>query len=300
VIRGYTIVFPFVKGVELLAIFPSMSLSTLSKAKIIVVNHDVHGLYEPKASLLWRFLIIMRSGKLLDFPLSRILVVYVSRYSKYSSHIITGSRHVLEKGLVLYPILREYLRASHAKSHNVKEPYKLLIFAKVAKMLNEDFWNVIGRCLEDFVKEGKDFELTIMGGGPADVVEALRTIISKHLSLEILEKTIFRFNVSNEERDRVIEQSDLLIYPPSTEGLRMPVFEAIMRGIPVLSARQTALIELVPSWIYPHREFRYLDFCEALTRAFLDYDKLTHHVKNTKRSVIVTSLANLKRLLRIL
>ncbi len=71
-----------------------------------------------------------------------------------------------------------------------------------------------------------------MGGGPAGVVEALRTIISKHLSLKILEKIIFKFNVSNEERDRVIEQSDLLIYPPSTEGLGMPVLEAVMRGTP--------------------------------------------------------------------
>ncbi len=139
VVQGFVVVFPFVKGFELLIIFFSMPLSILSKARITIINHDIHGLYESKASLSWRFLIIMRSGKLLDFPLSRILVVYVSRYSQYSSYAITGSRHVLEKGLVLYPILRGYLRVSHAKSRSVREPYKLLIFAKVAKMLNEDF-----------------------------------------------------------------------------------------------------------------------------------------------------------------
>ena len=96
VIRGYVVVFPFVKGFELLAILSIMPLSILSKARIVIVNHDVHGLYESKASLLWRFLIIMRSGKLLDFPLSRITMVYVSRYSKYSSYHVTGSRHILE------------------------------------------------------------------------------------------------------------------------------------------------------------------------------------------------------------
>jgi hypothetical protein len=200
VIQGYVIVFPFVKGFELLTIFFSMPLSILSRARIIIINHDVHGLYESKASLLWRFLIIMRSGKLLDFPLSRITMFYVSRYSKYSSYHVTGSRHVLEKGLVLYPILRKHLRASHAKDRDMKKPYKILIFAKVAKMLNEDFWNVIGKCFEDFVKQGKDFELTVMGGGPSDIVEALKAIIYRYLGPEVLERTIFRFNVSNEER----------------------------------------------------------------------------------------------------
>jgi glycosyltransferase involved in cell wall biosynthesis len=119
----------------------------------------------------------------------------------------------------------------------MKMPHKILIFAKVAKMLNEDFWNVIGKCFEDFVRQGKDFELTIVGGGPPDTVGAVKTIICKYLGSEVLKRTVFRFNVSNEERDKVIEQSDLMIYPLSTEGLGMPIFEAIMRGVPVLRAR---------------------------------------------------------------
>jgi hypothetical protein len=76
-----------------------------------------------------------------------------------------------------------------------------------------------------------------MGGGPPNIVEAVKAIICKYLGSEVLKRTVFRFNVSNEERDRVMEQSDLMIYPLSTEGLGMPIFEAIMRGVPVLSAR---------------------------------------------------------------
>jgi len=300
VIRGYVVVFPFVKGFELLAILFAMPLSTLSRARIVIVNHDVHGLYESKGSLLWSFLIIMRSGKLLDFPLSRITMVYVSRYSKYSSYHVTGSRHVHEKGLILYPISRSHLRASRSKDHSMKTPYKILIFAKVAKMLNEDFWNVIGKCFEDFVRQGKDFELTIMGGGPPDTVGAVKTIIYKYLSSEVLKRTVFRFNVSNEERDKVIEQSDLMIYPLSTEGLGMPIFEAIMRGVPVLSTRQTALIEFVPPQIYPYRDFKYPDFCEALINALLNYDKLLQYVENVKKEVTMITLANLKQLLQML
>jgi glycosyltransferase involved in cell wall biosynthesis len=100
------------------------------------------------------------------------------------------------------------------------------------------------------------------------------------------------------KRDRVMEQSDIIIYPLSTKGLGMPVFEAIMRGVPVLSARQTALIEFVPSQIYPYRDFRYPDFCEALTNTLLNYDKLLQHVEKVKRKVIATTLTNLKQLLQ--
>jgi len=300
IVHGYIIVFPFVKGFELLMILFLMPLSILNKARIIIINHDVHGLYESRVSLLWRFLIIMRSGKLLDIPLSRVLVVYVSRYSKYSSFHVTGSKHVLEKGLVLYPILRRYLRASRAKSHCMKEPYKLLIFAKVAKMLNQDFWNVIGKCLEDLVKQNIDFELIIMGGGSQYVIENFKDIVHRYLSTEVLKRIAFRFNVTNEERDIVIEQSDVAIYPLSTEGLGMPVFEMVMRGTPVLSARQTALIEFIPSWVYPNREFRYPDFCEALIKALLSYDKLLQYVEKVKREVIIITLINLKQLLRTL
>jgi len=300
VIRGYVIVFPFVKGYELLAILFAMPLSTPSRARIVIVNHDVHGLYESKGSLLWRFLIIMRSGKLLNFPLSRITMVYVSRYSKYSSYHVTGCRHVLVKGLILYPVSRSHLRASRSKDHSMKIPYKILIFAKAAKMLNEDFWNVIGKCFEGFVKQGKDFELTIMGGGSPSTVEAVKTIICKYLGSEVLKRTVLRFNVSNEERDRVIEQSDLMIYPLSTEGLGMPIFEAIMKGVPVLSARQTALIEFVPLQIYPYRDFRYPDFCEALINALVNYDKLIRYVENVKKKVTMITLTNLKQLLQML
>jgi glycosyltransferase involved in cell wall biosynthesis len=182
----------------------------------------------------------------------------------------------------------------------MKTPYKILIFAKAAKMLNEDFWNVIGKCFEDFVRQGKGFELTIMGGGPPNTAEAVKNFICKYLGSEVLKRTVFRFNVSNEERDRVIEQSDLMIYPLSTEGLGMPIIEAIMRGVPVLSARQTALIEFVPPQIYPYRDFKYPDFCEALINALLNYDKLLQYVENVKKEVTMITLTNLKQLLQIL
>jgi len=124
VVHRRVIVFPFVKGVELLAIFLSTPLAVLSKAKIVIVNHDVHGLYEPKLSLPWRILIIMRSGKLLDIPLSPIILIYVSRYSKYSSYCVTGSKHVLEKGLVLYPITRKEL-LSKPQREVITQPIRL-------------------------------------------------------------------------------------------------------------------------------------------------------------------------------
>jgi hypothetical protein len=43
--------------------------------------------------------------------------------------------------------------------------------------------------------------------------------VSKFITLE---KTIFKFDVSNEERYRIIQLSDVMICPFSAERLRMP------------------------------------------------------------------------------
>ena len=294
VVRGHVVVFPFIKGIELLTILLSIPLAILSKAKIVVVNHDVHGLYAPRHSLLWRILIIMRSGRLLDVPFSPIRVIYVSRYSKRSSYCVTGSKHVLEKGLVLYPITRRELLSEPRKKINV-QPAKLCVFAKVVKMLDETFWNVIGRCLENLAEQGVNFTLTIMGSGSTDTIEALKNIISRNFKPNVLGKTSFKFNVSDRERDRELEESLILIYPPSTEGLGMHVFEAVMRRVIVLSARQTALVEFVPPWIYSHREFKYPQFCESLANAMVNYSEMFSYVENMRKRIARLTLTGLRR-----
>jgi len=296
---GNIVIIPFVKGIELLAIFLAMPFAIVRGSKIIIVNHDVHGLFYAKVPLLWRLLIIMRSGRLFDIPLSPIRIIYVSRYSKLSSYIVTGSRNVLKMGVVIYPITWKDVYGIYSIRH-YKNANNLCIFTKVSKMMMEDFWYVLGKCLDDLLRKGIDFNLIIMGGGSQQDIANLKNIILKHLSSDAQRRVIFKFNVSNEERDVILKSTAILIYSPSTEGLGMPVFEGIMIGVPVISARQTALIEFVPSWIYPYREFRYLDFCKALVEALMNYDELIRHVRYVKRIIITTTLTNLKQLLQIL
>jgi len=298
-ITNEVVIIPFVKGIELLAVLLAMPFATVRGSKVIIVNHDVHGFFNVKVPLSWRFLIIMRSGRLLDIPLSPVRIIYVSRYSKLSSYIVTGSRNVLEKGIVIYPITWKDVYGIYSIGH-YKNANNLCIFAKVSKMMMEDFWYILGKCLDDLLRKGIDFNLIIMGGGSQQDVANLKNIILKHLSSDAQRRVIFKFNVSNEERDAILKSTTILIYPPSTEGLGMPVFESIMIGVPVISARQTALIEFAPQWIYPYREFRYPDFCKALVEALMNYDELIQHVRHVKRTIITTTLTNLKQLLQIL
>jgi len=167
-------------------------------------------------------------------------------------------------------------------------------------MLNDAFWNVIGKCLESLTKQGIDFTLTIMGGSPPSTIEALKSIVFKSFTSNVLKKVNFKFNVSNEERDQELEKCSILIYPPSTEGLGMPVFEAVMKHLVVLSARQTALIEFVSPWIYPSREFRYSQFCQALVNAIVKYDEMLSHIRNVRKEIATLTLANLIKFIKII
>jgi len=95
----------------------------------------------------------------------------------------------------------------------------------------------------------------------------------------------YRFNVSD-GKDQELEEGLILIYPSSTEGLGMPVFEAVMRRVIVLSARQTALVEFVPPWICSHRKFKYLQFCESLVNSMVNYSEMFSYVENVKKELL--------------
>jgi hypothetical protein len=271
IIAKEIVIIPYVKGIELLAIFLALPFATLRGSRIVIVNHDVHGLFSGNVPLLWHFLIIMQSGRLLDIPYSPIYIVYVSRYSKISSYLVTGSNRIFKRS-------------------------NLCVFAKVAKMLVEDFWAVLCKCLSNIADE----RLVIMGSGSQADIDRLKAMVSRHC-MALQDKIIFRFNVSDKERDYILESCKILIYPPSTEGLGMPVFEGLMLGVPVISARQTALLEFVPPWVYPYREYRDPDFCRAIFSILVDPDqsmKLQNYATNLRRKIIQITLKNVLYLLQ--
>ena len=299
IIEGDAIIIPFVKGIELISILIGIPFAIVRRTKIIIVNHDVHGIYYARG-LLWRLLIVLRSGKLLCLPFTPIINIYVSRYSKFSSLCISGCDKVLRFSLVIYPITREEIyKELHAPS-SLSKNIKILVFSKISKMLDKDFWHVLGRCLQNIKIPGYNIELTIMGKGSAEDIHNLMNILRQSIDERCLRCTILKFNVPNNERDNVLKDAHIMIYPPSTEGLGMPVFEAVMNGIPILSARQTALIEFIKQEIYPHREVRYPDFCEGLMKIINRYVEARLDTEELRRIIVITTLKNLKEFLKVL
>jgi len=104
----------------------------------------------------------------------------------------------------------------------------------------------------------------------------------------------YRFNVSD-GKDQELEESLILIYPSSAEGLGMPVFEAVMRRVIVLCARQTDLVELVPPWVCSHGKFKYLQFCESLVNSMVNYSEMFSYVENVKKRIARLTLTDLGR-----
>jgi len=285
-------VFPYVRFQELFTIFIVFPLALISRGKIVTVVHDVHGFYFGN-KLLWHMLIKLRSGLLTSMPCFRH--IYVSRYSKISSLLLLRKDSISRKSYVVYPYkdIRELILYGSRKGSLHKQ---LLIFSKVSKMLDKEFWSILGRCLKELA-DNID-EVVVMGGGSNENIEKVKKIIEETWLEGERRKIVYRFNVSNRVRDMMLQLAYLVIYPPSLEGLGLPVFEAVSYAVPVLSARKGALIEFVPRTLYSERTVKYPDFCYAIAKYINNASSYIDHIKNLRNNLIKFTLNELLRFLK--
>ncbi len=286
-------ILPYVRWEELMALILVLPLLSLARSKVLVISHDVHGLYR-KPGLFWRLLILLRSARLACLP--SVYIVYVSTYSMLETLKLTETRCITGKGFILYPILKHELEPI---KRDVFSDKTILLFSKISKMLNDSLWDVLSKCLtKELNMRIKEF--IVMGKGSQQEVEKLVATLKRH-NIMSMPWVKLMLNVSNEVRDRVLEKAYIMVYPESTEGLGMPCFEATMKGVPILSARQTALIEFVDPGLYNLRTIRYPDFCKALIKALEANPKDLFKASSSIRSrILKTTLLELRRLLKVI
>jgi len=168
----------------------------------------VHGFYFGN-KLLWHMLIKLRSGLLTSMPCFRH--IYVSRYSKISSLLLLRKDSISRKSYVVYPYknIRELILYGSRKGSSHKQ---LLIFSKVSKMLDKEFWSILCRCLKELAD--KIDEVVVMGGGSNENIEKVKKFIEETWLEGERRKIVYRFNVSNQVRDMMLQLAYLVIYPP--------------------------------------------------------------------------------------
>jgi len=202
---------------------------------------------------------------------------------------------ISRKSYVVYPFknIRKPILYGSKKGSSYK---RLLIFSKVSKMLDKEFWSILGRCLKELA-DNID-EVVVMGSGSNENIEKVRKIIEETWLEGERRKIIYCFNVSNQVRDMMLQLAYLVIYPPSLEGLGLPVFEAVSYTVPVLSARKGALIEFVPRTLYSERTVKYPDFCYAIEKYINNAGSYIDHIKNMRNNLIKFTLNELLRFLK--
>ena len=290
-VSEHVFVIPYVRLEELLPILLMLPLLVLSKSRVIIVSHDVHGLYR-NPGIFWKLLTLLRGAYLSCLP--NVYIVYVSRYSMVETLLLTKSKCIKSKGFVLYPISKDDIMHQESKIIYVAQR-DVVVFSKISKMVDERFWSVLSRCINEGFT-AKASRIIVMGGGDDNNARKLVNMLKRY---DAYSKVELRLNVPNEIRDQILGRAYLVIYPESMEGLGMPCFEAVMKGTPVLSARRTALIEFVDPSIYSQSKILYPDFCLALKRILeMSPERLYQHVSQLKLTIIKVTLSELKRILR--
>lgn len=85
-----------------------------------------------------------------------------------------------------------------------------------------------------------------MSKGSKAEIDKIEEWINAYFGPFVKSKIRMLFNVDSKLRDEVLRNSYILIYPPSTEGLGLPIFESMINEVPCLSWRFTSQREFVP------------------------------------------------------
>ena len=120
-------------------------------------------------------------------------------------------------------------------SKPLTEPLKLIVVSRLAPNKRIDHAIRSYRCLLD---RGVKAELTIVGAGEAE--QALRDLTS---ALGLANQVVFSGALSEQEKDRALQQAHLLLHTSLREGWGLNVIEANAMGTPTVVYPVAGLIE---------------------------------------------------------
>lgn len=239
-----------------------------------VISQYVRPLWVPKHSVA-----IIHDLLFLDFPdqfsfkykVSRRFLFGLSAY--FSSKVFTVSEYTRGRIASIYKFDRERIGilpnaidASLLKSVKIngtaasKKPVQLLYVSRLEKRKRHE-WCV--RAYEDLRKEGRDVQLTLIGGGGGDYANRLRQQLAD-LSAKHGGRLAHLEGISQARLLSAYADADVFLYPSLGEGFGIPVIEAAAQGVPCVVTDGSALSEL--DAFYAGASFKPDNYCQFLQR----------------------------------
>lgn len=148
-----------------------------------------------------------------------------------------------------------------------KKPVQLLYVSRLEQRKRHE-WCV--RAFEDLRQEGRDVQLTLIGGGGGDYADHLRQELAA-LSTKYDGRLRHLEGISQTRLQSAYAGADVFLFPSLGEGFGIPVIEAAAQGVPCVVTDGSALSEL--SAFYAGASFKPDDYPQFLQtiRHMIDY-----------------------------
>jgi glycosyltransferase involved in cell wall biosynthesis len=195
------------------------------------------------------------------FGLSARFSDIVFTISKYSKARITEIYNLEQKRIDILPcavmsLTGETLQRSDRLSSSAR--VHLLYVSRLEQRKRHEW------CLhvfEELLSEGRDVQLTLIGGGGGHYANSLRKLFEQKTA-QHGSRFIHLEGVSQEHLNKTYTDTDLFLYPSLGEGFGIPVIEAAAHGVPCVVTNGSALSELKD--FYSGQSFEPNDFAQFL------------------------------------
>ena len=220
----------------------------------VVISQYVRPVWVPKHSVS-----IIHDMLFVDFPeqfgtwyrISRQILFGLS--ARFSSRVFTVSEYSRNRIAAIYKIdgnligiLPNSINAATCKPLPAdetapnKKPVQLLYVSRLEQRKRHE-WCV--RAFEDLRREGRDVQLTLIGGGGGDYASHLRRELAS-LSVKHDGRLTHLEGISQALLQDTYASADVFLFPSLGEGFGIPVIEAAAQGVPCVVTDGSALSEL--------------------------------------------------------
>lgn len=261
----------------------------------VVISQYVRPVWVPRHSVS-----IIHDLLFVDFPeqfsaryrISRQILFGLS--ARFSSKVFTVSEYSRDRIAAIYNIdakrigiLSNAIDAAVLKPTRLvgtvpdKKPLQLLYVSRLEQRKRHE-WCV--RAFEDLRQEGRDVQLTLIGGGGGDYANHLRQELAD-LSAKHGGRLTHLEGISLARLQSAYAGADLFLFPSLGEGFGIPVIEAAAQGVPCVVTDGSALSEL--SAFYAGASFKpddYPQFVQTIRHMIdhLDQYKAAAHANSRK------------------